>query len=382
MPQVEARPYIGGQAIIEGVMMRSPLSFSIVVRRSSGELVVRERPVSSEARKPSRVLKLPFVRGVATLVEAIGLGSEALRFSSEIYERDHQGPAGPGMGHSSDRPHRPGPLQSLAFWMAALATHEPDRDPLGSPSASESGDGSRRFLSLITIGIAIAFFVVLPQAVAAVVNRKTGLGFDLRSPQFQALTGAFKLAIVVGYLLLIRRIPEIRRVFQYHGAEHKTISTYEAGQDLVVANARDKTTLHPRCGTTFIVMVVLVSIFVFTAVAPLLPRLPVSGVVENLLLILIKLPFLLPLAAVTFEIQRLLARYARSGPLRALLWPGFLVQRITTIEPDPDQLEVALAALRTTLWRERAQGGAPARSTDRTFRDFDALSADPGYQAA
>jgi uncharacterized protein YqhQ len=272
-------------------------------------------------------------------------------------------------------------LHLLAFCVAALATHEPNpgAPPPASGSEPESG---RRLLSIVTIVMAVAFFVVLPQAAAALVNRVGGLALDLRSPYFQALTGLFKLCIVVGYLLLIRRIPEIRRVFQYHGAEHKTISTYEANETLVVANARGKTTLHPRCGTTFIVMVALVSIFAFTGIAPLLPHLPVSGFVENVLLILLKLPFLLPIAAVTFEIQRIFARYCARGPLRALLWPGFLVQKITTIEPDDAQLEVALAALRTTLWRERAREAAPAASTDRTFRDFDALSSDPGYGRA
>ncbi|HEY3592393.1 MAG TPA: DUF1385 domain-containing protein [Polyangiaceae bacterium] len=380
MTKAEQRPYIGGQAVIEGVMMRSPLSFAIVVRRASGELLVRERPVHRVVEKaPSPVRKWPFVRGVATLIEAIGLGSEALRFSSEIYERDHLDDAPPGSGSSRSLGGRG--LQSLAFWMAALATHEPD--PGSPPPASGAEpDAGRRLLSGVTLLFGIGLFVVLPQAAAALVNRSAGLSLDLRSPYFQALTGMFKLAIVVGYLLLIRRIPEIRRVFQYHGAEHKTISTYEAQEPLLVANARAKTTLHPRCGTTFIVMVALVSIFAFTAIAPLLPRLPVSGFVENVMLILLKLPFLLPIAAVTFEIQRVFARYCARGPLRALLWPGFLVQKITTIEPDDSQLEVALSALRTTLWREQASVAAPVASTDRTFLDFDALSADPGYGRA
>jgi uncharacterized protein YqhQ len=381
MANTDQRPYIGGQAVIEGVMMRSPLSFSIVVRRSSGELVVRERPVSRKADKPAAT-RWPFVRGVSTLIEAIGLGSEALRFSSEIYERDHLDDTPPPSGSGSAKRSLGGrALHSLAFWVAALATHEPD--PGGSPpQGGAEPESGRRLLSVVTIVMAVALFVVLPQAAAALVNRGSGLALDLRSPYFQALTGSFKLAIVVGYLLLIRRIPEIRRVFQYHGAEHKTISTYEANEALVVANARGKTTLHPRCGTTFIVMVALVSIFAFTAIAPLLPRLAVSGFVENVLLILLKLPFLLPIAAVTFEIQRVFARYCSRGPLRALLWPGFLVQKITTIEPDDAQLEVALAALRTTLWRERAKEAAPPASTDRTFRDFAALSADPGYGRA
>jgi uncharacterized protein YqhQ len=372
--QNESRPYIGGQAVIEGVMMRSPRSFSVVVRRKSGELVVRERPMShASAAGPSR---WPFVRGVTTLVESIKLGSEALRFSSEIYERDHLDESGPTSGQSQ----RGGVLHTLALSVAALATHEPD--PQGAPGGSTSGEGGKKILTALTIGFAILLFVVLPQAAAATANRVGGFALDVRSPLFQALTGAFKLAIVVGYLLLIRRVPEIRRVFQFHGAEHKTISTYEAGQALLVQNARSKTRLHPRCGTTFLVMVALVSILVFAAVAPLLPRLPVGGVGENVLLLILKLPFLPVIAAVTFEIQRLFARYCTRGPLRILLWPGFLVQKITTIEPDDDQLEVALSSLQATLWRERAASIAPSQSTERTFADFAALAADPGYGRA
>src|SRR5882724_10887675 len=119
----------------------------------------------------------------------------------------------------------------------------------------------------------------------------------------------------------------------------------------------------------FFVMVVLVSIFVFTAVVLFLLRLLVGGVVENLVLLAFKLPFLIPIAAVTFEIQRVFARYCVTGLLCALLWPGFLVQKITTIEPDDDQLEVALSALRATLWREQAQGAAPGAATFRSFPD-------------
>jgi len=359
-------------------MMRSPHSFSIVVRRKSGELVVRERPVSV-GRPTVGFSRWPFVRGVVTLVEAIKLGSEALRFSTEIYEKDHDGdstpPKAPARASSV--------LTALAYAVAALATGEPEPgDGTSSGPSSGGQDRGRRLLSIVTIIFAVLLFVVLPQVFASLANRAGGLALDLRSPLFQALTGGFKLAIVVGYLLLIRRLPEIRRVFQYHGAEHKTISTYEAGETLVVDNARGKSTLHPRCGTTFLVMVALVSIVVFTAAAPLLPRFHVGTVVENVLLLFLKLPFLPLIAAVTFEIQRIFARYCTTGALRLLLWPGFLVQKITTIEPDDDQLEVALASLKTTLWRERAATVAPEGPTDRTFADFAALSADPGYGRA
>jgi uncharacterized protein YqhQ len=392
MSDSEQRPYIGGQAVIEGVMMRSPRSFSIVVRRKSGELVVRERPVSRSAA-PGGPWRWPLLRGVASLVEAVKLGSEALRFSSEIYERDHFDAPSDRLGAAGSALRMTlhtmsSAMRALAHTVVALATGEPGGGggPSGEGGTSggdgSSADGARRFLSFITIGFAIVLFVVLPQTAAELGNRGLGVDLDLRSPLFQLETGAFKLAIIVSYLLLIRRVPEIRRVFQYHGAEHKTISTYEAGEELVVPNARQKTTLHPRCGTTFLIMVAFVSVIVFSTVAPLLPHFGVSRVVENVLLIVLKLPFLPVIAAVTFEIQRIFARYCTTGFLRLLLWPGFLVQKITTIEPDDDQLEVALASLKATLWREHASAEAPAASTDRTFLDFAALSADPGYGKA
>jgi uncharacterized protein YqhQ len=382
MSDSEQRPYIGGQAVIEGVMMRSPRSFSIVVRRKSGALVVRERPVSKKAA-PGGVWQWPFLRGVASLVEAVKLGSEALRFSSEIYEQDHFGPPEGSLGAAGSVLRAvSGALRSLAYSVVTLATEEPRPSGGGTSGGGSSADGAKRFLSLISIGFAIMLFVVLPQSAADLGNRVFGVKLDLRSPLFQLETGAFKLLIIVSYLLLIRRVPEIKRVFQYHGAEHKTISTYEAGEELLVANARTKTTLHPRCGTTFLIMVAFVSVVVFSTVAPLLPHFNVGRVAENVLLIALKLPFLPVIAAVTFEIQRIFARYCTTGVLRGLLWPGFLVQKITTIEPDDDQLEVALASLKATLWREQAALEAPPEATDRTFLDFAALSADPGYGKA
>jgi uncharacterized protein YqhQ len=170
-------------------------------------------------------------------------------------------------------------------------------------------------------------------------------------------------------------------VFQYHGAEHKTISTYEAGEALTVANARAKTTLHPRCGTTFLVMVALVSIVVFTAVGAALPRIHTgSALLDNVAFFFEKLPFLPVLAAVTFELQRLFARYCSTGPLRVVLWPGFLVQKITTAEPSDDQLEVALASLRVTLFREQGQVARAAGDGDVAFPSYGALLAAPSLR--
>ncbi len=351
-------------------MMRAPASFAVVVRRRDGSLHVRERAMHGRPRGPSR---WPLLRGIATLVESLRLGGEALRFSAEHFEEDFE--AG-----DASRPGTPGApgtsiLGALGLALLAQVTRA---DGEGVAGAGAKSSGGR---SWVMLAVAIAFFVALPQAVAATLNRVLHLGLEVQSAPFQAMTGALKLAVVIGYLVAIRRIPEIRRVFQYHGAEHKTISTYEAGEALVVENARKKTTLHPRCGTTFLVMVAIVSILVFMAVGAMLPRIHTgSALLDNALFFLEKLPFLPVLVAVTFELQRLFSRYCTTGPLRLLLVPGFLVQRITTSEPDDAQLEVALGSLRVTLFRQE-QGTAGATEDDVAFPSYEALLAAPRLRA-
>jgi uncharacterized protein YqhQ len=415
-PSIEpVRPYIGGQALLEGVMMRSPHSFAIVCRRRSGELYVRERPLADE-RKGVRAI--PFLRGMVTLVESLKLGSEALRYAGELYERDlalddEPAAAPPASGEapaaSSVAPAvtKTGALSSftslpllaqltglasragqtlaaLSLPVVALASLPADHEPGQGAAVTPTEPQERGKLGqILMIAFSLGLFVAAPQAGANLINRVFGLGFDIRSVGFQLLTGAMKLSIVVGYLSLIRQVPDIRRVFQYHGAEHKTISTYEAQEALVVENARAKTTLHPRCGTTFLVMVALVSVVVFTAIGPFLPRFGdnANGLLANVGLFLMKLPFLPVIAGVTFELQRVFARYCTTGPLRALLWPGFLVQKITTIEPDDEQLEVALGSLRATLWREATPEQAPTEITELRFPSYEALSTHEGYAA-
>jgi len=370
MPSAPSRPYIGGQAVLEGVMMRAPSSFAVVVRRRDGSLRIRERAMRDGRRGAAR---WPLLRGITTLVESLRLGGEALRFSAEHFEQDLEAgdtprpaSAGPGVGV----------LGALGLALVAQVTRADGEGPSGGPSGSKSGGRS-----WVMLAVAIAFFVALPQAVAATLNRVLHLGLEVQSAPFQAMTGALKLAVVIGYLVAIRRIPEIRRVFQYHGAEHKTISTYEAGETLLVENARRKTTLHPRCGTTFLVMVAIVSILVFMAVGAMLPRIHTgSAVLDNAVFFLEKLPFLPVLVAITFELQRVFSRYCTTGPLRLLLVPGFLVQKITTAAPDDAQLEVALASLRVTLFREE-HGAAGATEDDVSFPSYEALLAAPRLRA-
>jgi uncharacterized protein YqhQ len=387
------RPYIGGQAVLEGVMMRAPTSFAIVVRRRDGSLHVRERAMVD---KRKGFAKLPFVRGVMSLGESLRLGSEALRFSAEQMERDleaEEAAQKKAAGKTGVGGAILGALRSIGYTLFLLTTadgdtvssepdsKEPGAEPVRDEPAKEEKKGSRAPMTIMVV-MMVAFMIALPQAAAAGLNRVLHLGLDVQSPAFQAMTGAFKLTIVIGYLLLVRSVfSDIRRVFQYHGAEHKTITTYEANEPLTVENARAKTTLHPRCGTTFLVMVALVSILVFTGVGGFLPKIQTGNTaLDNVVFFLEKLPFLPLIAAVTFEIQRLFARFCTTGPLRVLLWPGFLCQKITTIEPDDKQLEVALASLRVTLFREK--GEDTKSGGDVRYATFDALMRSPQLRRA
>ena len=345
-------------------MMRAPRSFAVVVRRRDGTLQVRERAMEDSRRG---VARWPLVRGVASLVESLRLGSEALRFSTDQMEKDWLSEEAGGKPEKGGAGAKGlGVLAAFGLSLVSMATAD-------DGTAVQSSGGGRKLGTWLMLIVAVSLFVALPQGAAAGINRLLGLNLEVQSPAFQAITGAFKLAIVVGYLLLIRRVPDIRRVFQYHGAEHKTISTYEAHEDLTVENARAKTTMHPRCGTTFLVMVALVSILVFITIGQMLPRIHTgSAVLDNVAFFLEKLPFLPLIAAVTFEIQRVFARYCTTGPLRVVLWPGFLVQKITTAEPDDAQLEVALASLRVTLFRQE-QGQSSEVNDDVAFASYDAL---------
>ena len=378
----QTRPYIGGQAVLEGVMMRSPSSFAVAVRRADGSISIRERPMTKKQGGFSWA-KVPFARGVATLVESLKLGSEALRFSAELMEKDIE--AGERAADELEKARKSKStgvgaiLNALGLSLMHMFTRaEGDEVEIVEEKRSSAP------MAIMTI-VAVVFLVALPPLCAWGASTLFGLHLEVQSARFQVLTGFFKLVVVLGYLLLIRRVAEIRRVFQYHGAEHKTISTYEANEDLVVGNAKKKTTLHPRCGTTFLILTVLMSIVVWTAIGPLMPKFDGPGWLKQIVFFAIKIPFLPVLAGVTFELQRLTARYCLTGPLRALLWPGFLVQKITTIEPDEDQLEIALAAMRATIWREQVGvETAPPKDAAEVieFPSYDALVQAKGLRAA
>lgn len=280
-------------------MMRAPKCLSVAVRRPDGTIAVREGPLRSKLLA-GPYSKVPGLRGVLMLFESLSLGYGALRFSAE---------------------------QQLS---------EEER-----ASAKESGGGGTAGLSLL---IALGMFILLPQGLTSGLAKLLGVEWDLTSPMFHAVTGAFKLLIFTAYLGAMSMVDEVRRVFQYHGAEHKTIFAYESGKALTVENVRAESRLHPRCGTTFLVVVIAVSIVLGATVSPLL--LPhAKGASGWVLTFLLRVALLPLVAAISYELQRVSARYCTRGPLRVLLYPGFLFQKITTREPDDAQIEVAIAAM-------------------------------------
>jgi uncharacterized protein YqhQ len=387
---------VGGQAVLEGVMMRAPGALSIACRRRDGRIMLRERSVPAA---PPGMFRLPFLRGVHTLVASLRLGHQALTWSAELLEEDLA-------SEETKSAPPPSPVALLALAVASPLLHlgdEASQPPssdapsdsdssasvekptsevvrVAEPKPAKESSAAGGLLMLVPLVFAIFLFIALPQLVAEGLNAWLGLGLDVTAPGFQAMTGASKLVIVVSYLSLIRLMPDIRRVFQYHGAEHKAISTYEKGLPLVLENARPTTALHARCGTTFIIMVAFVSVILFSIAGAFLPPIPGSRAVQSLAFFLLKLPLFPVIAGFTFELQRVFARYCTTGPLQVLLWPGFLVQKITTAEPDDAQLEVALASLRSALARapERLSEAHP----DREFASYGALVDDPAYRLA
>lgn len=298
---------VGGQAVIEGIMMRAPRTFTVVVRKPDGELAVREdRWYSPMERRP--ILKKPFLRGCIVLYEALFNGIQALTFSAQEALGEDEEPLGPW---------------ALAGTIA------------------------------VAFGGAILLFVVIPHLATLGIGALTGQDIGVRSVWFHIIDGFIKVGIFVGYIALISLMNDIRRVFQYHGAEHKSIHAYEEGEELTVENARKYPTLHMRCGTAFILLVLLFSIFVFTAVFPLLPQdLFGNRIITNAFYIFVKILLMLPLAGCSYEIIRFGER-VNNPVLNVLLMPGLWMQMLTTREPSDDQIEVALEALKRTLAKEQ-----------------------------
>jgi uncharacterized protein YqhQ len=283
---------VGGQAVIEGVMMRCPTAVATAVRTPGGGIVVRRRPYSSATRR-LRLGKVPFVRGAVTLVETMAVGLGSLMFSAEQAMEDQ-----------------------VVTQKKASTT---DRLMLAGTV-------------VVAFAVSLALFFFLPLLLTELTGVRSGLGFNL-------IDGALRLGVFLLYLIAMSRLPDMKRLFQYHGAEHKTIHTFENGLPLTPDNAQRFPTLHPRCGTSFLFFVMLTSVLVFLTL----------GRPDNLGERLQRLAFVPVIGGIAYEVIRLSGRYAKAVWIRPLIWPGLMLQKLTTSEPSREQLEVAIAALTSVL---------------------------------
>lgn len=300
-----AQPYYyGGQAVMEGVMMRGRSTIAVAVRAPDGFIVVYE-----EELKPGPVLRKvkgwPFIRGAVVLWDTLLLGMRALIFSANVSLAEEDD------GSEEGAQEEPALLTGPFLW--------------------------------ITVGLSllfsIALFFVLPLAAIGFLDR--WIASDLVS---NLVEGAIRLGILLGYMWFIGRMPDISRVFGYHGAEHKTINAWEAGLPMDVANVRTRALAHVRCGTGFLLLVVVISVFIFA----LLGRPPWVWRVASRI-------FLVPvIAAIGYEVIRFGAAHAEHVIMKVILWPGMLLQRVTTREPDDSMLEVAIAAFKRVAVRDQA----------------------------
>lgn len=281
------KPNVGGQAVIEGVMMRGKTHVAVAVRQPDGEISVDVRPVNSISdRYP--ILKKPFLRGVVSLVESLVMGMKALAYSAQV-----------------------------------------------SGDEDEKLDSKEMALTIaVSAGLAILLFIVIP---TWSMRFLTGITQDHMA--LNLAEGVLRMAIFLAYIAAISSMNDIQRVFQYHGAEHKTIYTYEAGLPLKVENVRPFSTLHPRCGTNFLMIVMLISMFIFSFLGW-------PSLLERIASRIILMPVI---AGVSYELIRYAGAHTDNPLVRIAITPGLLLQKLTTRQPDDSQIEVAIASLKAVV---------------------------------
>ncbi len=351
---------VGGQAVIEGVMMRSPHSFSVAVRRADGRIVVRESRWVSLSQRYS-FFKWPLFRGSVVLLESLHNGISALTWSANIAEQGEKMKAAAVGGAS-------GPDSPVG------GASRPD-SPVGGASgpdspAAEKPEGLPAPALWATIGLAavmaVGLFALLPHLLTWLIGLATG-SESLQGGQslgFHLVDGAVKMVILVGYMAAISLLPDVKRLFQYHGAEHRSIHAYENDKDLTVENAQTFSRIHERCGTAFLLLVLLVAVLIFSVVFPFVPAPTESALLNHVIFVGLKIPLLFPIGGVAYEVLRLGGKYPRNPVLRVLIGPGLALQRITTRVPDEGQVEVAIISILKTLWRERVGGELPGDERD------------------
>jgi uncharacterized protein YqhQ len=285
---------IGGQAVLEGVMMRSPAHWALAVRKPNGEIAQHTTPISSPMAR-HRIFRLPIIRGVVALGESLAIGFRALAISANYAAQD------------------------------ADAEEKEDVE-------TEISRGAIIFAFAIAIGFALMLFKVTPALLTKLLPIEA-------NGQFVIVEGMIRVSIFILYILLISLLPDLRRVFQYHGAEHKAINALEAGEELTPENVQKYSLIHPRCGTAFLLWVMVIAIFVFAFV----------GQPSWFWLIASRILLLPLIAGLAYELIRFAGKHSDNRILMTLLAPGLWLQRLTTREPSLDQLEVSIRALREVL---------------------------------
>lgn len=291
---------VGGQAVIEGVMMRAPRSVAIAVRRPSGEIVVR-RELLAPLSERYPVVKLPIVRGAVALVQSLVIGIKALNFSAN----------------------------------EAMAEEEREKE---GAKEEELSSWAMAGTMATAFGFGIGLFFVLPLYATKWLTQLSLISDH--NVVFNLVDGVIRVIVFLIYIWAISRMEDIRRVFQYHGAEHKSIFTFEAGEELTVENVRRHSRLHPRCGTSFLLIVMLVSIGVFSLIPKLWPFYLKAGARVVLLPLI---------AGISYEFLKWSAKHDSHPLVRMMVAPGLALQRMTTGEPDDAQLEVAIRSLNEAL---------------------------------
>ena len=281
----------GGQALIEGVLMRGKYIAAIAVRHPDGQIIIKEESLSGLYR--GRMSKIPFLRGIPMLWDSLGLGMKALFYSAEV------------VGQAED------------------------------PDFTMSG-GAGLLTGALSMVLGLALFMLLPSFLAGLIVPKGVLLFNIAE-------GIIRLVLLVGYIWVIGRAEDILRVFAYHGAEHKTINAHEAGAPLTVESVRAHSRQHARCGTAFLLVVVFISVLVFSPLGR--PSLVVR-VLSRLLMIPV-------ISGIAYEVLRFTAKHASNPIMSAIIKPNLALQRLTTREPEDDMIEVAITALKTVLEGEQ-----------------------------
>lgn len=309
----------GGQAVMEGVMMRGQKSMAVAVRAPGGKIIVHSEPLNP-AIYGSWIAKVPFVRGITMLWDTLVLGIRTLMFSAEIaVQEEHHG------------------------------THNADKS--GAPESAFSAPLAWGSV-VLSLAIALGLFFVLPALLTKLVDQ-----YIASAVLSNLVEGLIRLALVLAYIWGVGFLPDIHRVFAYHGAEHKTVHAYEHGRPLTVEAVRSYTTAHERCGTSFILVVVVISVLIFAIVGR--PSL-LARVASRVLLVPV-------VVGVSYEWLKFAARYGGRWWMRFLLYPGLLMQRLTTREPDDEMIEVAIAALQRVLREDgqivRSEGAVTLAST-------------------